>query len=54
MIFSEKLSIDNSGHGPEFESYFMAFVANKSRLKAKSIQIDEFRTKLFKSKNTNF
>jgi len=81
VIFSEKLSIDYSGHGggdfslidsfletftnPEksqpltnadetIESHLMAFAANESRLNAKVIKMDEFRTKLFQSKNTDF
>ena len=36
------------------ESHLMAFAANESRLKAKVIEMDEFRTNLVKSKNTNF
>jgi len=36
------------------ESHLMAFAANKSRIKVKVIEMDEFRTKLVKSKNTNF
>ena len=35
------------------ESHLMAFAANESRLKAKVIEMDEFRTNLVKSKNTN-
>ena len=35
------------------ESHLMAFAAHESRLKAKVIEMDQFRTKLFKSKNTN-
>ncbi|MBY9016818.1 MAG: Gfo/Idh/MocA family oxidoreductase [Candidatus Lokiarchaeota archaeon] len=80
VIFSEKLSIDYSGHGggdfslidsfletltnqektqpltnanDTIESHLMAFAANESRLKAKVIEMDEFRTRLVKSKNTN-
>jgi predicted dehydrogenase len=81
VIFTEKLSIDNSGHGGgdislidsfletltnqektqpltnanvTIESHIMAFAANESRIKAKVIEMDKFRTKLVKSKNTNF
>jgi hypothetical protein len=81
VIFTQKLSIDYSGHGggdfslidsfletltsqektqpltnadDTIESHLMAFAANESRLKAKVIEMDEFRTRLVKSKNTNF
>ncbi|MBY9020493.1 MAG: Gfo/Idh/MocA family oxidoreductase [Candidatus Lokiarchaeota archaeon] len=81
VIFSEKLSINTSGHGGgdfslidsfletltnkektepltnannSIESHFMAFAAEESRLKAKVVEMEKFRTKLFKSKNTNF